>query len=84
MRDIDRVPGVSAAGARQNDPDAAGIVVLCTANVCRSPMGAALLARRLSQLAVAARCGTLPVWLLAVYLTFRTRPRPRGTPVRSA
>ena len=30
------------------DPDEAGIVVLCTANVCRSPMAAALLARRLA------------------------------------
>jgi protein-tyrosine phosphatase len=36
-----------------SDPD--GIVVLCTANVCRSPMAAALLARRLSGLGVAAR-----------------------------
>jgi len=35
-----------------SDPD--GIVVLCTANVCRSPMAAALLARRLSGLGVAA------------------------------
>ncbi len=36
-----------------SDPD--GIVVLCTANVCRSPMAAALLARRLSGLSVAVR-----------------------------
>jgi protein-tyrosine phosphatase len=36
-----------------SDPD--GVVVLCTANVCRSPMAAALLARRLSGLGVAAR-----------------------------
>ena len=36
-------------------PDPDGIVVLCTANVCRSPMAAALLARRLSGLGVAAR-----------------------------
>jgi protein-tyrosine phosphatase len=35
------------------DPD--GIVVLCTANVCRSPMAAAMLARRLSGLGVTAR-----------------------------
>jgi protein-tyrosine phosphatase len=34
----------------------AGIVVLCTANVCRSPMAAALLARRLDALGV-----TVPV-----------------------
>ena len=33
-------------------PDEAGIVVLCTANVCRSPMAAALLARRLADLGV--------------------------------
>ena len=36
-------------------PDPDGIVVLCTANVCRSPMAAALLAWRLSGLGVAAR-----------------------------
>jgi len=36
-----------------SEPD--GIVVLCTANVCRSPMAAALLARRLSGLGVATR-----------------------------
>ena len=35
--------------------DTDGIVVLCTANVCRSPMAAALLARRLSELGVTAR-----------------------------
>jgi protein-tyrosine phosphatase len=37
-------------------PGDAGIVVLCTANVCRSPMAAALLARRLAALGV-----TVPV-----------------------
>jgi protein-tyrosine phosphatase len=35
--------------------EADGIVVLCTANVCRSPMAAGLLARQLSGLGVAAR-----------------------------
>ena len=35
--------------------DINGIVVLCTANVCRSPMAAALLTRRLSELGVAVR-----------------------------
>ena len=35
--------------------EADGIVVLCTANVCRSPMAAALLARRLSEFGVTAR-----------------------------
>jgi len=38
------------------DPGEADIVVLCTANVCRSPMAAALLARRLAALGV-----TVPV-----------------------
>jgi protein-tyrosine phosphatase len=45
MKDIDGIPG---------DPGAVSIVVLCTANVCRSVMAAALLARRLSELGVAA------------------------------
>ena len=36
-----------------SDPDS--IVVLCTANVCRSPMAASLLARQLSGLGVAVR-----------------------------
>ena len=49
MKDIDRLPD-----ARQDDPGAVDIVVLCTANVCRSVMAAALLARRLSELGVAA------------------------------
>jgi protein-tyrosine phosphatase len=34
--------------------DIDGLVVLCTANVCRSPMAAALLGRRLSELGVTA------------------------------
>jgi hypothetical protein len=37
-------------------PGEVGIVVLCTANVCRSPMAAALLAERLATLGV-----TMPV-----------------------
>ena len=41
---------------QREDPAAAGIVVLCTGNVCRSPMAAALLARRLAALGV-----TVPV-----------------------
>lgn len=36
------------------NPGEAGIVMLCTANVCRSPMAAALLARRLAALGVTA------------------------------
>ncbi len=55
MRDIERIGGALAMGARQDDPGAAGIVVLCTANVCRSPMAAAFLARRLSERGVAVR-----------------------------
>jgi protein-tyrosine phosphatase len=54
MKDSDGGPGARAPGARQDDPGAVGIVVLCTANVCRSVMAAALLARRLSELGVAA------------------------------
>jgi protein-tyrosine phosphatase len=38
--------------AVQNAAGRAGILVLCTANVCRSPMAAALLARRLGGLGV--------------------------------
>lgn len=52
MRDIDGVAGIPGPAAQRDDP----IVVLCTANVCRSPMAAALLARRLSELGV-----TVPV-----------------------
>jgi protein-tyrosine phosphatase len=55
MNGIDSVRHVPAAHA-EPDPGAAGIVVLCTANVCRSPMAAALLARRLAALGV-----TVPV-----------------------
>jgi protein-tyrosine phosphatase len=36
-----------------DNPGEGGIVVLCTANVCRSPMAAALLSRRLDELGVA-------------------------------
>lgn len=43
-------------GAQWDNFPAAAIVVLCTANVCRSPMAAALLARRLAALGV-----TVPV-----------------------
>lgn len=59
---------IQAMGARLDDTDAAGIMVLCTANVCRSPMAAALLARRLAVLGVTVpvrsagmiRCGDPP------------------------
>jgi protein-tyrosine phosphatase len=50
---IDGIEYVSAACTRRDNPGEAGIVVLCTANVCRSPMAAALLARRLAALGVA-------------------------------
>jgi protein-tyrosine phosphatase len=59
MNDIDDVQCIRVAHAQRDDPhgpDEAGIVVLCTANVCRSPMAAALLARRLAALGV-----TVPV-----------------------
>src|ERR1035441_8388778 len=59
MSGIDNIGHVSAAWAQRDepeDPGEAGIVVLCTANVCRSPMAAPLLARRLATLGV-----TVPV-----------------------
>ena len=56
MSGIDDIRPVPAAHGQQENPGAAGIVVLCTANVCRSPMAAALLVRRLAALGV-----TVPV-----------------------
>jgi protein-tyrosine phosphatase len=59
MNDINDVQCIPVAHAQREDPgdpDEASIVVLCTANVCRSPMAAALLARRLAALGV-----TVPV-----------------------
>jgi protein-tyrosine phosphatase len=59
MRGIDSIRHIPATQAQPDeleDPGEAGIVVLCTANVCRSPMAAALLARRLAALGV-----TVPV-----------------------
>ena len=55
MSDIDGVLSIAEAHAQSDSrgvPGEAGIVVLCTANVCRSPMAAALLARRLAALGV--------------------------------
>ena len=43
---------ITEAHTKRDNTDSPGIVVLCTANVCRSPMGAALLARRLAGLGV--------------------------------
>jgi protein-tyrosine phosphatase len=59
MSGIDDIGHVLTAWTQRDkpeDPGEAGIVVLCTANVCRSPMAAALLARRLATLGV-----TVPV-----------------------
>src|SRR5579863_5968918 len=62
---IFRIPATSV---RRDDTGADGIMVLCTANVCRSPMAAALLARRLAVLGLTVpvrsagmiRCGDPP------------------------
>jgi protein-tyrosine phosphatase len=54
--DIGHIPPTQAQRDDPGDPDNLGVVVLCTANVCRSPMAAALLARRLAALGV-----TVPV-----------------------
>jgi len=55
MRDIDDIGRIPTDGARRGDAYATSIVVLCTANVCRSPMAAALLAQQLCDFGVAAR-----------------------------
>jgi protein-tyrosine phosphatase len=55
MRGIDsirHIPATPAQPDESEDPGEDGIVVLCTANVCRSPMAAALLAQRLVTLGV--------------------------------
>ena len=52
----DDIPRVTGANLKKGKNDSPGIVVLCTANVCRSPMAAGLLARRLAALGV-----TMPV-----------------------
>jgi protein-tyrosine phosphatase len=54
MVDTGRIPYVPATGGPHTDPGDTSIVVLCTANVCRSPMAATLLGRRLAELGVAA------------------------------
>jgi protein-tyrosine phosphatase len=59
MGDINGFLRIPAAHAQPGNPDGlgeAGVVILCTANVCRSPMAAALLTRRLAALGV-----TVPV-----------------------
>ncbi len=57
---------------------AAGIVMLCTANVCRSPMAAALLARRLDELGV-----TVPV-RSAGMISSREPPHPEVVSVMAS
>lgn len=53
MSRYDGIPRITGANTKRDNTDSPGIVVLCTANVCRSPMAAALLARRLAVLGVA-------------------------------
>ena len=52
MSGKDGIPGNTDTHAQRDNTDSSGIIVLCTANVCRSPMAAALLARRLAVLGV--------------------------------
>jgi protein-tyrosine phosphatase len=52
MSDKGGIFHIPAESARWKDIGAVGIMVLCTANVCRSPMAAALLARRLAVMGV--------------------------------
>ena len=56
MSHDDGIPRITGRSAKRDNADSLSIVVLCTANVCRSPMAAALLARRLAVLGV-----TVPV-----------------------
>ena len=56
MTSKDSILRITEACSKRDNADWPGIVVLCTANVCRSPMAAALLARRLAGLGV-----TVPV-----------------------
>jgi protein-tyrosine phosphatase len=52
-RDVS-IPHITEVRTERDNTDSSGIIVLCTANVCRSPMAAALLARRLAVLGVPA------------------------------
>jgi protein-tyrosine phosphatase len=69
MSDKYGIPHIPEAHEPQDNTDDGEIVVLCTANVCRSPMAAALLARRLAVLGVTTpvrsagmiRCGDPPL-----------------------
>jgi protein-tyrosine phosphatase len=51
---MDSGDSVATARPRRDPGPQAGVLVLCTANVCRSAMGAPLLARRLDRLGVTA------------------------------
>jgi protein-tyrosine phosphatase len=51
--DKDSIFRITGTRAKMGYTDSSGIMVLCTANICRSPMAAALLARRLSGLSTA-------------------------------
>jgi protein-tyrosine phosphatase len=56
MSNLDGIIHVPITHKPRDGADEAGILVLCTANVCRSPMAASLLGRRLAALGV-----TVPV-----------------------
>ena len=68
MSDKDGIFRIPATSSPRDDTGADGIMVLCRANVCRSPMAAALLARRLEVMGVTVpvrsggmiRCGDPP------------------------
>ncbi|MGH3186219.1 MAG: hypothetical protein ACRDPY_09285 [Streptosporangiaceae bacterium] len=49
---ISHFPAENTPRRGHDNPDADGIIVLCTANICRSPMTAALLSKRLATLGV--------------------------------
>jgi protein-tyrosine phosphatase len=55
MRDMDGIPNIPAMTGQWHGADnpGGGIVTLCTANICRSVMAAALLGRRLAALGAA-------------------------------
>jgi protein-tyrosine phosphatase len=74
----DGIPHNTDAYVKRDNTGSSGIVVLCTANVCRSPMAAALLARRLAVLGV-----TLPV-RSAGMIASGDRPHPEVISVMSS
>src|SRR5579862_6563010 len=56
MSHHDSISHITETCTKRDNTASSGIVLLCTANVCRSPMAAALLARRLAMSGV-----TIPV-----------------------